>query len=213
MTAVPPWIHFRNVCYHVRAAEVLGAHAAIFLTGHYGPNWKDLKMVLELAQPRVGTRLYGLPDFEANTPGFDGDGKTGGDHAGRVETSLMMAIDTACTDVTRLPAEAEVVAEGLHPFAMGQDAHRSNRSVGDRMVADEVVYLGTKARELEADYERLRPRHDFRSFDDVERFWTEVIAPRVPTFACMELDYTGRGRVLPQDSVWYESWMSGRLVR
>ena len=42
-TALPPWMHFKNVCYQVRAAEAIGFHAAIFLTGHYGPNWQDLK--------------------------------------------------------------------------------------------------------------------------------------------------------------------------
>jgi creatinine amidohydrolase len=42
LTAVPPSVHFKNVCYHIRTADVLGFHAAILLTGHYGPNWKDL---------------------------------------------------------------------------------------------------------------------------------------------------------------------------
>ena len=74
LTAVPPWVHFKNICYHLRAADALGFHAAILLTGHYGPNWQDLKTLLELVQPHVGTRLYGLPDFEANQPGFAGDG-------------------------------------------------------------------------------------------------------------------------------------------
>ena len=83
---MPAWQHFKNVCYHVRAADALGFHAAIFLTGHYGPNWEDLKTLLELIQPAFATRLYGLPDFEANTRGFEGH--EGADHAGRVETSL-----------------------------------------------------------------------------------------------------------------------------
>ena len=50
MTAMPPWQHFKNViCYHLRTVDMLGFHAAIFLTGHYGPNWQDLKLLLELA--------------------------------------------------------------------------------------------------------------------------------------------------------------------
>jgi len=36
-------------------------------------------MLLALAQPHVGARLCGLPDFEADVPGFGG---RGGDHAG-----------------------------------------------------------------------------------------------------------------------------------
>ena len=42
LTAMPPWMHFKNICYHIRAADALGFHAAILLTGHYGPNWEDL---------------------------------------------------------------------------------------------------------------------------------------------------------------------------
>ena len=38
LTAVPPWVHFKAICYHIRAADALGFRAAILLTGHYGPN-------------------------------------------------------------------------------------------------------------------------------------------------------------------------------
>ncbi len=74
LTALPPWMHFKNICYHIRQADVLGFHVAVFLTGHYGLNRKDLKPFLELIQPHVGTRLFGLADYEANKPGFDQDG-------------------------------------------------------------------------------------------------------------------------------------------
>ena len=63
LTAVPPWIHFKNVCYHLRAADALGFHAAILLTGHYGPNWEDLKTLIEILQPQFAIRMFGLPDF------------------------------------------------------------------------------------------------------------------------------------------------------
>jgi hypothetical protein len=89
---------------------------------------------------------------------------------------------------------------------MGRDAYRSNRRTGERMVQDEVGFLGKKMEELLAEYERLRPRHDFSSFDTVERFWSDVVSPRVNDFACMELDFSGEGRSIPESSVWYESW-------
>ena len=54
LTAVPPWIHFKHVCYHIRAAEVIGFRAVILLTGHYGPNWQDLKTLVE-SYPAAGT--------------------------------------------------------------------------------------------------------------------------------------------------------------
>ena len=117
LTCVPPWVHFKNILYQIRAADVLGFHAGVFLTGHYGPNWEDLKTMLDLLQPHVGMRLYGLPDWEANTPGFDNDGKSGGDHAGKVETSLLWALEPECVDVSRIPPRSE---QGAH-FAMGKD--------------------------------------------------------------------------------------------
>ena len=60
-----------------------GSPVGNFLTGHYGPNWEDLKTMFDLVQPYVRMRMYGLPDWEANTPGFDNDGKSGGDDRGQ----------------------------------------------------------------------------------------------------------------------------------
>jgi hypothetical protein len=34
-------LHFKNVTCHARAAGALGFYAVIFLTGHYGPNWRE----------------------------------------------------------------------------------------------------------------------------------------------------------------------------
>jgi len=135
--------------------------------GHYGPNWRDLKTVIDLLQPHAGTRLFGLPDFEANVPGFDGDGKSGADHAGRVETSLLMALEPSCSDLSRLPP----VESAGTPWAMGPDAPASDRRTGDRMVSDEVAYLGALARRLLSEYAQLSQRHTFRTFEDVERVW------------------------------------------
>ena len=193
LTAIPPWQHFKNVCYHLRTADHLGFHAAIFLTGHYGPNWEDLKFLLELAQPFVGTRLYGLPDFEANVPGFDG---SRGDHAGKVETSLLWALEPDCVDLSRLP---EADAPGPH-FAMSKSAPLADRRTGERMVADEVRWLGEKAGELLARYKAESPVHALKNFTDVERMWERVVAPRLPEFKTMQLwdDSTS-----PESSVWH----------
>ena len=201
LTSVPPWQHFRNVCYHLRAADALGFHAAVLITGHYGPNWQDLKTLLELVQPRVGTRLYGLPDFEANQPGFDGDGKSGGDHAGKVETSLLWALEPDCVDFSRLPHPD---SPGPH-FAMGANARESDRRTGERMVADEVRWLGAKARDLLAEYDRLRPEHRLLTYGDVERLWAEVIRPRFAEFKTMQ-QFPPDREPPPEDSVWRINW-------
>jgi creatinine amidohydrolase len=179
LSAMPPWMHFRNVCYHLRAADALGFQAAIFLTGHYGPNWQDLQTLLGLVQPHVGVRVYGLPDFEANSPGFDG---ASGDHAGKVETSLLWAIEPECVDVSRMPPAG---APGPH-FAMGDDAREANRLVGERMVADEVRWLGAKARELLDAYDEAQPIARLQTFEDVENLWEHVVQPQLPTFLTMQ---------------------------
>jgi creatinine amidohydrolase len=200
LTAMPPWQHFKNVTYHVRAADALGFHAAIFLTGHYGPNWKDLKTLLDLLQPHVAMRLYGLPDFEANQPGFDGGGKGTGDHAGKVETSLLWALEPDCVDVSRFPDPS---APGPH-FAMGGNARESSRRVGERMVEDEVRWLGEKARELLAAYEAAQPEHRPLSFEDVERIWEEVVRPKLPEFETMKERWGDQEP--PEGSRWRANW-------
>ena len=205
LTCVPPWVHFRNVCYHLRTADALGFHAAIFFTGHYGPNWQDLNTLLDLAQPHMGTRVYGLPDWEANTPGFANDGQSGGDHAGRVETSLLWALEPECVDLSRVPPEDE---PGTH-FAMGKNVRESNRLVGERMVADEVKWLGDKGRELLADYDRVKPTHTLRTFDDVEKLWETTIQPELKNFLTMQDLWDGQ-EPPPEKSVWRKNWPVSR---
>lgn len=200
LTCMPPWVHLKNVCYHVRQADVLGFHAAILFTGHYGPNWEDLKTLVRLIQPYVGTRLYSLPECEANVPGFDGDGASG-DHAGKVETSLLWALMPECTDVSRLPDKET----GPAPWAMGRNAYEASRRIGERMVEDEVTWLGRKAGELLEEYEKSRPSHTLRTFEDVERLWEGVVRPHVPEFRSMQLCWKEHQEV-PGDSMWYSNW-------
>jgi creatinine amidohydrolase len=201
LTAVPPWVHFKNVCYHIRAADMQGFRAAILLTGHYGPNWQDLKTIVDLIQPFVGTRLFGLPDFEANQPGFDSDGKSGGDHAGRVETSLLWALEPSCVDVSRLPDPDDL---GPH-FAMGSDARQANRRIGERMVADEVQWLGAKGLELLTEYDQGHGDSRLQSFDDVEAFWDQVVRPRMKDFHSMQPLFANQ-RAPGPGSRWLANW-------
>ena len=197
LTAMPPWQHFKNVCYHIRTADAMGFQAAILLTGYYGPNWQDLKELVTLLQPFVGTRLYALPEFESNYKGFSGSGTQTGDHAGKVETSLLWALQPECVDISRIPT----VFEPGKVFAMGPDASLANRLTGERMVDDEVTWLGTKGKELLAEYERLKPNHNFTTYAAVEHIWQEVIAPRLPEFISMQEKWEGQEDI-PSDSPW-----------
>lgn len=212
LTSFPAWHHFKSVLYHVRAAEAQGFHAAIFLTGHYGPNWKDLKTLLEAVQPHFAVRLYGLPDWEANAPGFDGDGKSGGDHAGKVETSLLWALEPECVDISRLPSgEAADAGKGdkawAEPpyFAMGKNAAESDRRTGERMVDDEIRYLADLAtrmlREFDesgraSDEDRVPP-----TFEETEAIWDSEIRPILDTFESLADFHDDIGEP-PDGSVW-----------
>ncbi len=200
LTAVPPWVHFKNICYQIRAAEEIGFHAMILLTGHYGPNWKDLNRLVELIQPYVKARIHSLPDFEANQPGFDRDGKSSADHAGKVETSLLWSLEPDCVDLSRLPKKEE---PGPH-FAMGSTAHESNRIVGDQMVADEVDWLVRKGRELLNDFKEADIEKGLKTFEDVELFWQNVVTPVLGDFETMQSTWSeDRSETVSPDSVWF----------
>jgi len=202
LTAVPPWEHFKRVCYQIRSADSLGFHAAILLTGHYGPNWRDLKTLIDLVQPHCGVRLYGLPDFECNQPGFDGDGASG-DHAGKVETSLLWATEPACVDVSRIPPEG---TPGTH-YAMGDNAREANRLVGERMAQDEAGWLGRKGQELLAEYDRVQPVARLHTFEQVETLWNDVVRPHLAEFASMQPAFdNSTTQSVPADSVWRANW-------
>ena len=203
LTALPPWQHFKNVAYQVRAAAALEFEAAIFLTGHYGPNWQDLKRLLALLQPHFATRLYGLPDFECNVPGFDGDG-AGGDHAGKVETSLLWALEPDCVDLGRLPAPGD--ESGAPWFGLGASAYRADRLIGARMVEDEAHWLAAKMADLIADYGRRAPT--VLSFAELETLWREVVEPALPEFATMQDSWDEQS--VPTESRWHGNWRVAR---
>lgn len=206
LTSVPPWQHFKNVLYQIRAADMLEFEGVILLTGHYGPNWVDLKLLVELVQPVVGARLYALPDFEANEPGFDG---SSGDHAAKVETSLLWALEPGCVDMSRL----RLSEEPGQRFAAGSDARRSDRREGQRMVADEVRWLGRKGRELLQEFRAVQPAVRLRSFDQVEELWEREIRPRVPSFKSMQDSPDGGGLPdVPAGSRWHLNWRPRRAT-
>jgi creatinine amidohydrolase len=206
LTAVPPWHHFRTVCWHLRIADRIGFKAVILITGHYGVNYLDLKTLLQLVQPRVGARLFSLADFEADEQGFDGGGKPQGDHAGKIETSQLWALEPACVDVSRMPRAG---TPGTF-LAMGPDAHEASSAAGRRMVERQVAFLGRKAKELVAEFDRERPTVRLRSFADVDDLWEEVVEPALPSFLSMQHDPHETGEIVPDNSRWALNWKATR---
>lgn len=114
----------------------------------------------------------------------------------------MWALEPDCVDISRLPPKE---APGPH-FAMGPSAYEANRKVGERMVADEVRWLGAKAKELLAEYERVKPQHTLRTFEDVERLWDTVVRPVFNQFRSMQQLFWEGQEPVPEDSCWYANW-------
>jgi hypothetical protein len=70
---------------------------------------------------------------------------------------------------------------------MGQNAREANRRIGERMVADEVRWLGDKAAELLAAYNQNRPQtRRPLSFTDIEAIWAAEVLPRLKGFKSMQ---------------------------
>ncbi len=197
LTAIPAWMFLKNMCYHVRAVDALGFHGAILFSGHAGPHSKDVLTLLEILQPHFAVRLCIIIGSGAAKSRFDDDKGMGG-HAGRGETSFLWAVEPACVDLSRLPAQDE---PGPH-FAMGDCAPESDRRVGELMVADLAQQLGVKAKELLKDYAELQPKHNPLTFDGVEEIWEQEIRPRLKDFASMQDGEESP----PEDSRWYANW-------
>lgn len=195
LTAVPPWIFFRNVLYHIRAADAHGFRAAMVMTGHGGPHTKDLKTLLEFWQPHFAMRLFSLLDHD-----FLGDGK--GDHAGRIETSQLWALEPEFVDMSRLPA-----ADLPHPdrFAAGMDAHDASREVGEQMVAEQIERLGRKAKELLDSYREPAGGRQPRSFAEVDELWAVTMREVFPKLEIMIQQVEGWPPP-PATSRWTLNW-------
>ncbi|MCB0120965.1 MAG: hypothetical protein KDE58_01915 [Caldilineaceae bacterium] len=83
---------------------------------------------------------------------------------------------------------------------MGKNAHESNRLVGERMVADEVRWLGAKAAELLADYQANQPApRQPLTFMALEQIWASEVMPQLREFKTMQ--YLERTPP-PADSTW-----------
>lgn len=200
-TSFPPWMFLKSACYHVRTAEHMGFHAAVFLTGHGGPFLHDFHRMLEMLQPLVGTRLVLLDVWETNPTGF-GDGLPEDGHAGKVEFSRLWALEPDCVDFSRLPP-----AKTGHDFAMAADAIKANRRVGEQMIARSVARLGEVGAALLEEYNQVKPQHTFIRFEQVEAFWDEKIRPVFHTFESMQEKMSENQQPIEPGSVWYPNWL------
>lgn len=199
LTALPPWMFFKQVCYHIRAVDALGFHAALLFTGHAGPHSQDLPTVMEILQPHFATRLAFCADYELTPTEYLADFG----HGGSIETAYLWALEPDCVDVSRLPSPDD---PGPH-FAMGENAAEADRRTGERVVAGIADRLWERARDLLAEYDRISPQRSPRTFGEVERIWECELAPRLPDFACMAQAPEGSCPEPPADSQWRSNWV------
>ena len=87
----------------------------------------------------------------------------------------------------------------------GRVVQESDRRIGERMVSDEVRWLGAKATELLNAYAQLNAAHKPLTFDQVEEIWERDVRPRLKTFETMQNRWGNEGGV-PEDSRWYAQW-------
>ncbi|MDA0711231.1 MAG: creatininase family protein [bacterium] len=179
LSAIPPWLFLKNICYHIRAVDALGFQAAILFSGHSGPHRLDVPVVLEIMQAHVGVRLYSMMSVGTDISRFEDDKGLGG-HAGRGETSVLWAVAPDCVDMSRMDDTR------APNFAMGEYNERSDRRSGEKMVADIVAHFGEQAKRLRAEYKAEGTAPSALSYDDVEGIWEAEIRPRLKDFASMQ---------------------------
>ncbi len=117
LTSLPPWVLFKTLWYHLRAADARGFRAAIVLTGHAGSP-DDFALVCASFARHRPLRVWAGLDAEA----IELEGVRG-DHAGRCETSQLWALRPELVDLSRLaPGAPDEIGRVL---ATGRDAGRS----------------------------------------------------------------------------------------
>ena len=88
---------------------------------------------------------------------------------------------------------------------MGPTAHESDRQVGERMVANEVQWLGAKAKELLDAYAESAQARQPLTFDQIEEIWERDVRPQLKDFESMQTRWSEDEGPVP-DSRWYAQW-------
>lgn len=199
LTAMPPWMFFRNILYHVRAMDSLGFRATILFSGHLGPHAADLEPFAQAIQPHFATQVRFVTDNNFMPDEY----RQHYNHAGKTETAYLWAVEPDCIDVSRIPAPD---VPGPH-FAMPPNAREADRRWGEAMVAAMADGLGRYARELVEACEPPPQGYRTPTFGEVEQVWNDVVRPMGPGMACMrELDTSRNQQPPPEGSRWHANW-------
>lgn len=133
-------LRYVDLLLHIcRQAKSLGFRVIVLIAGHY-PLLRHAKAAQALMDLRDrDVRVVAVTGYELVKDAIP----DAGDHAGKWETSLLMAIRPDCVDLSKLPSDP---AEPL--VGVGNDARRSNVEYGKRgveLVVERIVALARAA--------------------------------------------------------------------
>jgi creatinine amidohydrolase len=111
--------------------------ACIIADGH-GPSRGAWGEMVDSWEKQFGIKLL------AATRDFKGEWMTQNDHAGRNETSIMMAVRPGLVDLTQLPEDRDTWPQGVG----GEDPRDSTPEFGNELIEATVAAIGRKLDEL-----------------------------------------------------------------
>ena len=146
--------------------SAMGFRVIVLLTGHYPPAQVSMLRSMCRRHCRSGRGLaLGIPESALTTGlGYYGD------HAGRWETSIMMALRPELVDLAALPEGMNTLERQARAGVMGQDPHRA--TADDGRAAVELI-----AEKLAAAVEAALAEKSDRAFEDIYREQARALRP------------------------------------
>lgn len=188
-SSIPEELFLHNMLYHIRNMDSKGFHSGILISGHYlGHLGADMQLLCDYYCRRTGSPIQLLAcctnELVANTVSAFGIRDNDEEHAGIVETSLLMALKPDGVDLERMKRPLTVSAEiaggncdyGPYcaPKHFAEDGRIPNLALGNRIVDILVKSLGEKNKALlnsyKSDVVRKAP-----STLDTEAIWTRFL--------------------------------------
>ena len=188
-SSLPEDLFLHNVLYHIRNIDSKGFHAGILISGHYLGNLGfDMQLLCDYYCRRTGSPIQLLAcctnELVGDTKKAFGTEDSDEEHAGMVETSMLLALKPEGVDLERLKKPLNVspeIAGGngeygpyCAPKHFTEDGRLPNPELGKRIVDTLVKSLGEKKNELLGKY---KPQTDrpVPSIIDTEAIWTRFV--------------------------------------
>ena len=183
-TSISEELFLHNMLYHVRTMDTKGFKAAILLSGHYlGGLNEDMRMLIEYYLRRTGSpiRIWGGYVNELDYPFLDSLGlpPSAQDHAGILETSMVMALkpESVDLDLYDVPPNVPDAVAGNSPDygyyccpkGMKEDLPYTSRALGEQVVDRFIGRIGEIKQKLLNSYEERERR--YVTITETEEIW------------------------------------------